>query len=113
MKSAFEDERSAISKLNTFVQEHISGMKIVQIFNQESQELDKFRKTNATFKSATIKAIWHFSIFLPVIEIMSAIALGAMVWYGGMDMLSEGGVTLGLMMAFILLINMLLGPLDI
>ena len=110
MKSAFEDERSAISKLNTFVQEHISGMKIVQIFNQESQELDNFRKTNATFKSATIKAIWHFSIFLPVIEIMSAIALGAMVWYGGMDMLSEGGVTLGLMMAFILLINMLFRP---
>ena len=110
MKSAFEDERSAISKLNTFVQEHISGMKIVQIFNQESQELDNFRKTNATFKSATIKAIWHFSIFLPVIEIMSAIALGAMVWYGGMNMLSEGGVTLGLMMAFILLINMLFRP---
>ena len=110
MKSAFEDERSAISKLNTFVQEHISGMKIVQIFNQESQELDNFRKTNATFKSATIKAIWYFSIFLPVIEIMSAIALGAMVWYGGMDMLSEGGVTLGLMMSFILLINMLFRP---
>ncbi|GIR12765.1 MAG: xenobiotic ABC transporter ATP-binding protein [Cryomorphaceae bacterium] len=110
MKSAFEDERSAISKLNTFVQEHISGMKIVQIFNQETQELDNFRKTNATFKSATIRAIWYFSIFLPVIEIMSAIALGAMVWFGGMDMLSEGGVTLGLMMAFILLINMLFRP---
>ena len=110
MKSAFEDERSAISKLNTFVQEHISGMKIVQIFNQESQELDNFSKTNATFKFATIRAIWYFSIFLPVIEIMSAIALGAMVWYGGMDMLSEGGVTLGLMMAFILLINMLFRP---
>ena len=110
MKSAFEDERSAISELNTFVQEHISGMKIVQIFNQESKELDNFRKTNATFKSATIKAIWHFSIFLPVIEIMSAIALGAMVWYGGMDILSGGGVTLGLMMAFILLINMLFRP---
>jgi len=110
MKSAFEDERSAISKLNTFVQEHITGMKIVQIFNRESQELDNFKKTNATFRSATIKAIWHFSIFLPVIEIMSAIALGAMVWYGGMDILSGGGVTLGLMMAFILLINMLFRP---
>jgi len=110
MKSAFEDERSAISKLNTFVQEHITGMKIVQIFNRESQELDNFKKTNATFRSATIKAIWHFSIFLPIIEIMSALALGAMVWYGGMDMLSGGGVTLGLMMAFILLINMLFRP---
>lgn len=110
MKSAFEDERSAISKLNTFVQEHISGMKIVQIFNQEQQELDNFKKVNATFRIATIKAIWYFSIFLPVIEIMSAIALGTMVWYGGMDMLSGGKVTLGLMMSFILLINMLFRP---
>ena len=110
MKSAFEDERSAISRLNTFVQEHISGMKIVQIFNQEQQELDNFKKVNATFRIATIKAIWYFSIFLPVIEIMSAIALGAMVWYGGMDMLSGGKVTLGLMISFILLINMLFRP---
>lgn len=110
MKSAFEDERSAISKLNTFVQEHISGMKIVQIFNREEAELENFKKVNATFKKATIKAIWHFSIFLPVIEILSALSLGAMVWYGGLDMLMGGEVTLGLMMAFILLINMLFRP---
>jgi len=110
MKSAFEDERSAISKLNTFVQEHISGMKIVQIFNREKAELENFKKVNATFKKATIKAIWHFSIFLPIIEIMSAISLGAMVWYGGLDMIMGGEVTLGLMMAFILLINMLFRP---
>lgn len=110
MKSAFEDERSAISKLNTFVQEHISGMKIVQIFNREEAELENFKKVNATFKKATIKAIWHFSIFLPVIEILSALSLGAMVWYGGLNMLMGGEVTLGLMMAFILLINMLFRP---
>ena len=110
MKSAFEDERSAISKLNTFVQERISGMKIVQILNREEAELENFKKVNATFRKATIKAIWHFSIFLPVIEIMSAISLGAMVWYGGLDMLLGGKVTLGLMMAFILLINMLFRP---
>ncbi|MCS5663829.1 MAG: ABC transporter ATP-binding protein/permease, partial [Flavobacteriales bacterium] len=110
MKSAFEDERSAISRLNTFVQERISGMKIVQIFNREEAELENFKKVNATFRKATIKAIWHFSIFLPVIEIMSAISLGAMVWYGGLDMLLGGEVTLGLMMAFILLINMLFRP---
>jgi len=110
MKSAFEDERSAISKLNTFVQEHISGMKIVQIFNREEAELENFKEVNATFKKATIKAIWHFSIFLPVIEIMSALSLGAMVWYGGLDMIMGGEVTLGLMMAFILLINMLFRP---
>jgi len=110
MKSAFEDERSAISKLNTFVQEHISGMKIVQIFNREEAELENFKEVNSTFKKATIKAIWHFSIFLPVIEIMSALSLGAMVWYGGLDMIMGGEVTLGLMMAFILLINMLFRP---
>ncbi len=110
MKSAFEDERFAISKLNTFVQEHISGMKIVQIFNREEAELENFKEVNATFKEATIKAIWHFSIFLPVIEIMSALSLGAMVWYGGLDMIMGGEVTLGLMMAFILLINMLFRP---
>jgi len=110
MKSAFEDERSAISKLNTFVQEHISGMKIIQVFNRENAELESFKKVNATFKKATIKAIWHFSIFLPIIEIMSALSLGAMVWYGGLDMLLGGDVTLGLMMSFILLINMLFRP---
>ena len=110
MKSAFEDERSAISKLNTFVQEHISGMKIVQIFNREKAELENFKTVNATFKQATIRAIWHFSIFLPVIEIMSALSLGAMVWYGGLNMLLGGKVTLGLMMSFILLINMLFRP---
>ena len=110
MKSAFEDERTAISKLNTFVQEHISGMKIVQIFNREKTELENFKKVNETFKKATIKAIWYFSIFLPVIEIMSAISIGAMVWYGGVDVLMGGRVTLGMMMAFILLINMLFRP---
>ena len=110
MKSAFEDERSAISKLNTFVQEHISGMKIVQIFNRENVELESFKLVNATFRSATIRAIWHFSIFLPLIEIMSAISLGSMVWFGGLDILLGGRVTLGLMLSFILLINMLFRP---
>jgi ATP-binding cassette subfamily B multidrug efflux pump len=92
------------------VQEHISGMKIVQIFNREEVELQSFKEVNATFKQATIKAIWHFSIFLPVIEIMSAISLGAMVWYGGLNMILGGEVSLGLLMSFILLINMLFRP---
>ncbi len=110
LKSAFEDERSAISNLNTFVQEHISGMKIVQIFNKEKNELNKFKDVNLTYKNATIKAIWYFSIFLPVIEIMSALALGVMVWYGGLDVIAGEKITLGLMMSFILLINMLFRP---
>jgi subfamily B ATP-binding cassette protein MsbA len=110
MKSAFEDERSAISKLNTFVQEHVTGMKIVQIFNREDAEFENFKVINKDFRQATIRAIWYFSIFLPVIEIMSALALGLMVWYGGVNMILGGDVSLGLMMAFILLINMLFRP---
>jgi len=110
MKSAFEDERSAISKLNTFVQEHVTGMKIVQIFNREEAEFENFKVINKDFRQATIRAIWYFSIFLPVIEIMSALALGLMVWYGGVNMILGGDVSLGLMMAFILLINMLFRP---
>jgi subfamily B ATP-binding cassette protein MsbA len=110
MKSAFEDERSAISKLNTFVQEHITGMKIVQIFNREEAEFENFKVINKDFRQATIRAIWYFSIFLPVIEIMSALALGLMVWYGGVSMVMGSDVSLGLMMAFILLINMLFRP---
>jgi len=110
MKSAFEDERSAISKLNTFVQEHITGMKIVQIFNREDAEFENFKVINKDFRQATIRAIWYFSIFLPVIEIMSALALGLMVWYGGVSMVMGSDVSLGLMMAFILLINMLFRP---
>ncbi len=110
MKSAFDQERSAISMLNTFVQEHISGMKIIQIFNRENDELESFKQVNSTFKLATIKAIWYFSIFLPLIEIMSAISLGSMVWFGGLNILVGGTVSLGLMLSFILLINMLFRP---
>ncbi len=110
MKIAFEKERFAISRLNAFLQEHISGMKIVQIFSREKQEFKKFKQLNENFKNSTIQAIWYFSIFLPIIEIISALSLSLMVWYGGINILKDGQITPGLMVSFILLINMLFRP---
>ncbi len=110
MKASFEDERTAISKLNTFVQEHIQGMNIIQIFNREEAELDKFKDINAEHRDATIRSIWYFSIFLPIIEIFSAIALGLLVWQGGIMVAVGADIILGDIILFILLINMLFRP---
>ncbi len=110
MKASFEDERTAISKLNTFVQEHIQGMNIVQIFNREEAELDKFKSINAEHRDATIRSIWYFSIFLPIIEVFSAVALGLLVWQGGIMVATGSDIILGDIILFILLINMLFRP---
>ncbi len=110
MKASFEDERTAISKLNTFVQEHIQGMNIIQIFNREEAELNKFKSINAEHRDATIRSIWYFSIFLPIIEIFSAIALGLLVWQGGIMVAIGSKIILGDIILFILLINMLFRP---
>lgn len=95
IKGAFQDVRNQVSALNAFVQEHISGMNIVQIFNREEAEMEKFEAINEKHKAANIRSIWYFSIFLPVIEIMSAISIGLVVWYGGLEA-AEGGSKLSL-----------------
>lgn len=110
MKATFEDERSAISRLNTFVQEHITGMNIVQVFNREQKEMEKFESINAAHRDATVKTIWYFSIFLPVIEVISAVSLGLLVWQGGILVATGTTVSLGTLISFILLINMLFRP---
>lgn len=84
IKGSFQDVRTQVSALNAFVQEHITGMNIVQIFNREKEEMDKFKSINNEHKKANIRSIWYFSIFLPVIEIMSAISIGLAVWFGGL-----------------------------
>lgn len=84
IKGSFQDVRTQVSALNAFVQEHLTGMNIVQIFNREEEELRKFTEINEKHKKANIRSIWYFSIFLPVIEIMSAISIGLAVWYGGL-----------------------------
>lgn len=109
MKSAFQDVRKWISHLNTFLQEHISGISIIQYFAREKQEFDKFEPINAEHRNAHIRANWYFSIFFPVIEIIMAIALGLLVWYGSKSAL-EGRITLGVVVAFIMYINMIFRP---
>lgn len=109
IKSAFQDVRTEVSKLNTFVQEHISGMAIVQIFNREEIELKKFQEINKRHMEAHIRTVHANSIFFPVVEILSAISIAALVWYGAGSIV-EGTLTFGELTAFILYIYMLFRP---
>lgn len=109
MKSAFKDVRLWVSNLNTFLQEHISGMNIIQYFAREEQEMDKFKKINKKHTDAHVRANWYFSIFFPVMEIIVAIALGLLVWYGSRQILA-GYISPGVVVAFIMYINMIFRP---
>ena len=109
VKKSFEIIRSQVSKMNAFLQERISGMRIVQIFNAEQQEWDKFEKINQTYTKANIKSIFYYAVFFPLVDILSAAALGLMVWYGAGEVMS-GKLTLGVMVAFPLYLGMLFRP---
>lgn len=109
VKAAFQIVRTQISKLNAFLNERITGMRIVQIFNAEERELEKFKGINKTYRKAQLNTILYYAIFFPVIEIISAAALGLMVWYGARGVVG-GEVTLGILIAFPLYLNMLFRP---
>ena len=116
MKGAFEQVRNQVANLNSFVQERLTGMKIVQIFVRENTEYEAFVAINKEHRKAWIKTVWYNSIFFPIAEISGSVALGLIVWYGGMKVLPEGtvaesGVTLGLITAFVQLSQMLFRPL--
>jgi ATP-binding cassette subfamily B protein len=95
--------------MNAFLQERISGMRVVQIFNAETREAEKFRQINRDYTSANLRAIFAYAIFFPVVDIISALSLGLMVWYGARGVLSEE-VTIGVLVAFPLYISMLYRP---
>jgi ATP-binding cassette subfamily B protein len=109
IKEAFQDVRSAVAKLNAYVQEHITGMNIVQIFNREERELEAFKAINRDHMQAHIRTVWANSVFFPVVEILSAISIALLVWWGAKDVIS-GQVSLGNLVAFILYIYMLYRP---
>ena len=133
IKTAFQEVRTQVAALNAFVQEHLSGMNIVQMFNREEAEMAKFKSINDRHRQANIRSIWYFSIFLPVIEIMSAISIGLVVWYGGLEAAEASDklslkillynamdwqlaadarrITLGEITAIIIFVNMLFRPL--
>ncbi len=109
IKAAFQDVRTQVARLNAFVQEHITGMNIVQIFNREEAELEKFKTINEAHKQAHIKTVLANSFFFPVVEILSALSLALLVWWGSSEVLT-GTVTFGGLVAFILYIYMLFRP---
>jgi len=109
MKSAFQDVRKWVANLNTFLQEHITGMGIIKYFAREKQEMDKFKYINEQHRNAHIRANWYFSIFFPVLEIIMAISLGLLVWYGSKQILAHQ-ISPGVVVAFIMYINMIFRP---
>jgi ATP-binding cassette subfamily B multidrug efflux pump len=111
MKVAFEEVRAQVANLNSFVQERITGMKIVQIFTREKTEYKEFKEINEKHKKAWIKTVWHNSIFFPIAEMASSVAIGLVVWYGGLNAAEGGIITLGAIVAFIELSQMLFRPL--
>jgi ATP-binding cassette, subfamily B, multidrug efflux pump len=109
VRKSYEKVRNHIATMNSFLQERISGMRIVQIFNAEKREADKFRSINRDYTAANLKSILAYAIFFPVVDIISALSLGLMVWYGAQGVLSEE-VTIGTLVAFPLYISMLYRP---
>ncbi|MFN0274437.1 MAG: ABC transporter ATP-binding protein [Chitinophagales bacterium] len=112
IKSTFQSVRTQVALLNSFLQERITGMKIVQIFNAEKQEYDKFKGINNEHRKANIRSVWYYSIFFPVVEIITALALASVVWVATKNILT-GYATVGNINAFILLLNMLFRPLRV
>ena len=109
IKVAFDQVRAAVSNLNAFVQEHITGMSIVQIFGSEANESKKFKEINREHRKAHIKSVLYYSIYFPVAEIISAGGTGLVVWYGARGVLHED-VSLGVLIAFIMYINLFFRP---
>ena len=112
MKKAFEDVRSEVSNLNSFVQERITGMKIVQIFARESIESENFRAINERHKKGWIKTVWYNSVFFPIADLLSSVTLGAVIWLGGLNTILEQTASIGDLTAFIMMVPMMFRPLN-
>lgn len=111
MKLAFEEVRTQVANLNTFVQERITGMKIVQLFTREKTEYANFKEINDKHRKAWVKTVWYNSIFFPIAEMSSSITIGLIVWFGGLRVIAGDEMSLGIIVAFIELSQMLFRPL--
>lgn len=110
IKVTFNDVRNAVSNLNSFVQEHVSGMNIVQIFGAEKREYEKFKEINREHRKAHIRSVMYYAVYFPVAEIIQAIAIGMAVWYGARSILISSGTGPGMIIAFIMYIQMFFRP---
>ena len=113
IKVAFTNVRNAVANLNSFVQEHITGMQIVQIFNSEKREMQKFVDINEDHKRANIKSVLYYAIYFPVTEILGAAGIGLLIWVGAKGVIDQenSGITLGMLVAFIMYTQMFFRPL--
>lgn len=109
VKKTFTEVRNAVAALNAFTNEHITGMRIIQLFNREKIEYEKFRQINDKHKVANIRSIWYYSVFFPVVEILSAISIALFVWFAGLKS-NTYNLGLGDITFFIMMINMVFRP---
>ena len=109
VKVSFNDVRNAVANLNSFVQEHIVGMNIVQIFGNEDKEYKKFKDINNTHLHSNLKAVLYYSVYFPVMELFTSIGLGLLIWFGS-NQLFAGEVTLGVLIAFIMYLQLFFRP---
>ena len=112
MKKAFEDVRTEVSNLNSFVQERITGMKIVQIFAREEIESNNFRAINERHKKGWIKTVWYNSVFFPIADLLSSVTLGTVIWIGGLNTVLDHTASIGDLTAFIMMVPMIFRPLN-
>jgi ATP-binding cassette subfamily B protein len=112
IKVAFNEVRNAVANLNSFVQEHITGMSIVQIFGNEKKEFQKFNEINEEHRNSNLKSVLYYSIYYPIAEIIAAMGIGLLVWYGANGIISQAstGITIGTLTAFIMYIQMFFRP---
>lgn len=112
IKVAFNDVRNAVSNLNAFVQEHLTGMSIVQVFGSEKKEFEKFRIINKEHRTAHLKSVLYYSVYFPVAEIIAAMGTGLLVWYGARNAINPAvtGITLGKLVSFIMFIQLFFRP---
>ncbi|MEQ8304452.1 MAG: ABC transporter ATP-binding protein [Cyclobacteriaceae bacterium] len=111
IKVTFNDVRNAVANLNSFVQEHLTGISVVQIFGSEKREFEKFKEINKEHRSAHLKSVLYYSVYFPVAEIIAAMGVGLLVWYGARGVITpETGITIGTLTAFIMYIQMFFRP---
>jgi ATP-binding cassette, subfamily B, multidrug efflux pump len=110
VRKSFEEVRTEVAKLNTFVQEHIQGMQIVQIFNREEKELGRFKVINKRHRDANIRSVFYYSVFFPVVEIISAVSTALVVWYVAREVIGETGTSMGTIVGFTMYVNLFFRP---
>ncbi|MBU6168260.1 MAG: ABC transporter ATP-binding protein/permease [Bacteroidetes bacterium] len=112
VKASFQSVRTEIARMNAFLQEQISGMRIVQIFHVEMASMRRFKKINREYTKANLDSVLYYAVFYPVVEIISAASLGLMVWWGAKGVIGES-VSMGALIAFPIYLNMLFNPIRI